>query len=83
MRQNFPQRQRHPTRNLRLLYIQQQRLSKDANGGATHTVEGVKVAAMTEASGGEEETVSDEICGGAAVVTKRVTVDIMNDNTVI
>ena len=36
---------------------------------------------MTEASGDGEEAVSDETCGGAAIVAKRVHVDIMNDNT--
>jgi hypothetical protein len=59
----------------------QQRISKDAGGGATHTAEVVQVAAVTEASRDGVEAVSDETCGGAAIVAKRVHVDIMNDNT--
>jgi hypothetical protein len=41
----------------------------------------VQVAAVTEDSGDGMETVSDETCGEAAIVARRVHVDIMDDNT--
>jgi hypothetical protein len=59
----------------------QQRISNDAGGRATHTVEVVQVAAVTEDSGDGLGAVSDETCGEAAIVAKRVHIDIMNDNT--
>jgi hypothetical protein len=59
----------------------QQRISNDAGGGATHVAEVVQVAAVTEDSGDGVEAVSDETCGEAAIVARRVHVDIMDNNT--
>jgi hypothetical protein len=41
----------------------------------------VQVAAVTEDSGDGVEAVSDETCGEAAIVARRVHVDIMDNNT--
>ena len=41
----------------------------------------MQVAAVTEDNGDGMEAVSDETCGEAAIVARRVHVDIMDDNT--
>ena len=64
-----------------LTILQQGRPSQDAGGGATHAVEVAEVAATTGANDDGKEAVTDEICGEAALITKRVTVDITDDNT--
>jgi hypothetical protein len=40
----------------------------------------VQVAALTEDNGDGMETVSDENCGGAAIVARRVHIDIIDNN---
>jgi hypothetical protein len=58
----------------------QQQISNDAGGGATHTAEIVPIAAVTEDNGDKTETVLDVHCGGAAIVARRVHIDIIDDN---
>jgi hypothetical protein len=53
----------------------QQQISNDAGGGATRTAEIVPIAAVTEDNGD-----MDVRRGGAAIVARRVHIDIIDDN---
>ena len=54
---------------------------RDVGNVATTMIGVVGIATETGASDDEEDTMSVGICGGAAMIAKRVEVDIMDDNT--
>jgi hypothetical protein len=75
---NNPNRQHYLPMNLRQ---QQGCISRNIGNMAATMIGVVEVAAETGACDDEKYTISDGICGGAAMVAKRVEVDIMDDNT--
>ena len=60
---------------------QQEHISRNVGNMATTMIGVVEVAAETRADDDEKDTVSNGIRGGAALIAKRVEVDIMKDNT--